>query len=82
MPGYWLGAMILNFGFTAAAFLAVFGVSLALTWPDPPWTAVWIGSMIVAVITPAVVFPWTRTLFSAMELAVRPPDAEELGTSS
>ena len=78
MPGYWLGAMILNFTFTAAAFLIVFGIALALTWPDPPWTAVWIVSMIVAGATPALVFPWTRTMFAAMELAVRPPEAEEL----
>lgn len=78
MPGYWLGAMILNFSFTAMAFFAVFGLALAITWPEPPWMAVWIGSMVVAGATPAIVFPWTRTLFAAMELAVQPPEPEEL----
>ena len=34
--------------------------------------------MVVAGVTPAVVFPWTRTVFAAMELTVRPPEAEEL----
>ncbi len=77
-PGYWLGAMILNFAFTAAAFLVVFLVALAITWPDPPWTPIWIVSMVVAVLTPFAVFPWTRTLFSAIELAVRPPEADEI----
>jgi uncharacterized protein (DUF983 family) len=40
MPGYWLGAMILNFAVTAAAILITIAASAAVTWPDPPWTAI------------------------------------------
>lgn len=79
-PGYWLGAMILNFAFTAAAFLAVFLATLFATWPDPPWTTIWVVSMVVAVAAPFAVFPWTRMLFSAMELGVRPPEPDEQGS--
>ena len=78
MPGYWLGAMILNFAFTAGAILIEITLHAALTWPDPPWTAIWIAAMALGAITPFFVFPWTRTLFSAMELAVRPPELGEL----
>jgi hypothetical protein len=34
--------------------------------------------MAFGALTPFFVFPWTRTLFSAMELAVRPPESGEL----
>ena len=74
MPGYWLGSMILNFAVTAASFLAVFVVIVATTWPDPPWTTIWVVSMLIAGITPFLAFPWTRTVFSAIDLALRPPD--------
>lgn len=76
MPGYWLGAMMLNFGITAAGILLVIVGVAAATWPDPPWRTVWITAMAIGVVVPLLAFPWTRTLFSAMELAVRPPDAE------
>jgi hypothetical protein len=79
MPGYWLGAMIFNFAFTAAAFLTVLVGGMALTWPDVPWTTLtWVGLGIGAFV-PMAAFPWSRTLFAAVELALRPPDGADFG---
>lgn len=77
MPGYWLGAMMFNFAFTAGAFLIVLVAGMALTWPDVPWsTLTWVGLAIGAVV-PILAFPWSRTIFAALELRVRPPEESD-----
>jgi len=77
MPGYWLGAMIFNFAFTAVAFLIVLGVGMVLTWPSVPWTTLTWASLGIGALTPLVAFPWSRTIFAALELAMRPTEPDD-----
>lgn len=65
---------IVSFG----ALLVAVVVGYALTTPDPPAGLLVAVAMAVAVIVPAVFFPWSRTLWSAIDLLMRPlePDDE------
>lgn len=69
---YWLGAYAINL--VAAEFVAllmVVGLILA-TLPAVPWgTVVWLG-LAGALLTPIVFFPFSRTLWLALDLYARP----------
>jgi uncharacterized protein (DUF983 family) len=77
IDGYWVGAMIISFALTAGAFIVVFLAGVAIWWPDPPYTALLIVSIIVGALAPVVGFPWSRTIFAAMELATHELEPHE-----
>lgn len=76
-PGYWLGAMIINTAVVIGVFLAGFVGAAWITWPDVPWTPILIVTMIVNLIVPVVFYPYSKTLFVALDLAVRPLSPQE-----
>lgn len=69
--GYTLGALWLNLLFaelvTAALFLSV----LAATWPQPPWDLLKVALPALALVTPVLFYPFSKTLFLALDLSVR-----------
>ncbi|WP_370328435.1 DUF983 domain-containing protein [Euzebya sp.] len=70
--GYYVGALIMNTVAVLLTFVAGFGIGLAVTWPDVPWTALtWI--LIVAVAVVAIWFyPRSKTLWIWMDLKIHP----------
>lgn len=70
-PGYWLGSMTFNLGITLGIFFVVLIGGMALFWPDPPWTALWIATIVITALAPIVIHPWSRTLWVAVERHVR-----------
>lgn len=78
--GYWVGAMILNIGGAQLLFLATFVGGLLATWPDVPWTGLWIAGIAVMVVFPAWFYPYSRTLWVWGDLWLNPRgggDAQE-----
>lgn len=71
-PGYWLGAMIINTAVVIGVFLVGFGGAAWLTWPDVPWTSILIATMVANLVVPVLFFPFSKTIFVALDLAVRP----------
>jgi uncharacterized protein (DUF983 family) len=65
--GYWLGAIAINTVVTIGVFAAAFVGATVLTWPDPPWTAITIGLVALNIIFPIVFYPWSKTLWVALE---------------
>jgi len=55
---------------------------VAATWPAPPWTLLEYGGIVMMVIAPLVLFPFSRTLFLAFDLVFRPATREELQGST
>jgi hypothetical protein len=45
--------------------------TILVTWPNPPWTLLQYGGAILMVLTPIVLYPFTKTVFLAVDLAVR-----------
>lgn len=57
-------------------------IGMILTAPDFAVLPIVIGLVIGALVVPVVLYPVTYTLWQALDLAMRPPDAEELATWS
>jgi uncharacterized protein (DUF983 family) len=67
--GYWLGAMIVAMALVIIAFSVVFLGGLALTWPDPPWTALLIATVAVNLAVSVVLYPWCMTVWMGIHHA-------------
>jgi uncharacterized protein (DUF983 family) len=66
--GYWLGAMAVNLGAAELAFGIALLLGAVLTWPHPPWVALTIISLAVNAIVPIVFYPFSKTIFIALDL--------------
>jgi uncharacterized protein (DUF983 family) len=75
--GYWLGAYFFNLMAVETVFSVWVVLVLWWTWPEPPWALFQAGSVVLMVVTPFAFFPWSKTLFLAFDLLVRPPDEED-----
>lgn len=72
--GYWLGAIAINTIVTIGVFAVVFVGWMVLTWPDPPWTAISVGVVALTALFPVLFYPWSKTLWVALELTLHPPE--------
>jgi hypothetical protein len=79
-PGYWIGSYTVNLFATEGAFAGALGAGLWLTWPDVPWTALTIVCAALAVLVPVLVFPHSKLLYLAIDLAFRPPEPSDVVT--
>lgn len=70
--GYWVGAMILNLGGAQLLFLAIFVGGMLGTWPDVPWTGLWIGGVATMVAFPILFYPYSKTLWVWGDLWLNP----------
>jgi len=72
---YWLGAYAINL-FVAEGFSVLVSISYVIAaWPDVNWNmAGWIAG-VLAVLSPIVFFPFSRTLWLAWDLSFRPHEA-------
>lgn len=75
--GYWVGAMVVIF----AMIIVLYGTwllgGLLLTWPDVPWNMLMIGGLIIAGISPLVLYGWSKTVWLGIDMAFNPARAEE-----
>jgi hypothetical protein len=71
-PGYWIGSYTINLFLTEGFFAVVFALGMWITWPAVPWTALGIVCGALAILTPIAVFPHTKLLYLAIDLAFRP----------
>ena len=75
--GYWLGAYFFNLMAMETVFSIWFVAFLLLTWPEPPWELFQITTMVLMVLVPVGFFPYSKTVFLAFDLLVRPPTEED-----
>jgi hypothetical protein len=59
-------------GIWVLAFLSV----VVATWPEPPWNLLLYGSAVLIVLAPIAFYPFSKTLFLALDLAIRPKGGE------
>jgi hypothetical protein len=50
---------------------------LLVTWPDPPWDFFQVTTIVLMVVFPFAFFPFSKTLFLAFDLLIRPPGEED-----
>lgn len=70
---HFVGAYLVNLIIAELIFAAAFGAWMISVWPDVPWGRieyVLVGAMLLA---PAVLYPFTRTVWLAADLIFDPP---------
>jgi hypothetical protein len=77
VPGQWLGSWFLNICLAQAVVVGILVAGVGVWWPDPPIVAIGVAAGIAAVVVPFAFFPWSRTLWLAIDLAMRPLDFDE-----
>jgi len=75
--GYFLGAMMVNLIAAEGLFALALVLVVVLTWPTPPWDALWIGSIVGMVVAPLALYPFSKTVWLAFDLLFRPVGIEE-----
>jgi uncharacterized protein (DUF983 family) len=70
--GHWIGALGINTIVTLGALMLTLFVSFALTWDDRRAAPIFVAAFLVAGITPFVFYGSSQTLWSAIDLAMRP----------
>ena len=75
--GYYVGALIMNMAVSLVSFVAVFGLALAITWPDVPWTLVTYICIAAMVVVPIWFYPRSKTVWIWADLTIHPYAADE-----
>jgi hypothetical protein len=75
--GYWLGAYFFNLMAVETVFTVWVVGFLWYTWPEPPWELFQVTTVILMLVTPFAFFRYSKTLFLAFDLWVRPPSEDD-----
>ena len=76
--GYWIGAVAINTVLTMVVFALVFVGGMVFTWPDVPWNALLVTTVAVNIVFPILFYPWSKTLWIALDLSIHPAEAKEV----
>lgn len=77
-----LGAITINTIVTFGAILVVLVVGMIATYPDIAALPIVAGCVAVAVVVPVVVFPFTYTIWGAIDLAMHPLQPDEVADAA
>ena len=73
----WIGAYGLNMIVSFTVLVGVIAAGFAVTYPDPPIATLLVVCLAVAVGLPALFQPIARSLWSAIDMAMRPPEPSD-----
>ena len=80
--GFELGPIALNSVFTLGLLAVGMAATFIITAPDFPVTALTLGLVVGAVVLPLLLFPFTNTLWMAVDLLLHKPDEQELAEAA
>lgn len=81
IEGHWIGAIGMNTIVTFGAVLVFVIIAVGLTIPDIPVAPLVAGNIAVAAVVPVLFYPASRTLWTAVDIAMRPLEAHEVDWS-
>lgn len=58
-------------------FAAIFLSVVVATWPSPPWDVLLYGGVILMIVAPFLLYPFSKTVFLAFDLIFRPASTED-----
>jgi len=73
----WIGSLGINTMVSFTLLVAVIAVGFAVTYPDPPVTTLLVIAVAVAALFPVFFFPISKSLWSAIDMAMRPPEPSD-----
>lgn len=71
-PGAYIGAIGINTVVSFGALLITLVVLLVVTYPDPPAVPLIAAGLAVAVLVPLLFYPFSRTIWLAIDLSMNP----------
>jgi uncharacterized protein (DUF983 family) len=80
--GFELGAASINAILTLGAIIAAAAISIAITYPEVAAAPLIVVLGIVAVVLPILLYPFTYTIWFAIELLMERPSPQELARAS
>ena len=78
--GFFLGAYVINLAIAQGLVILLAIVPLIIRMasdPDASITPFVVGGLVGAVVAPVVFYPWSKTIWTAFDLMLRPPTATE-----
>ena len=75
---YWIGSMMFNLVLSELIFAAVFVAVLIARWPNVPWDTMQWAAPLMMLAAPAALFPFSKLIWLAFDLMLRPMTAAEL----
>jgi Protein of unknown function (DUF983) len=75
--GYWTGAVAINLVVTELLFFACLAVAVIWTWPDVPLAPVLGGALALNGLFPLFFYPFSKTLWVAIDLTLHPLEERE-----
>jgi hypothetical protein len=77
LPGHWLGSWFLNICLVQTVVVLILIVGVAVTYPTPPMVVLTALTVLGALATPILFFPFSRTIWCAIDLAMRPLEFDD-----
>lgn len=77
IEGHWLGSLGMNTIVSFGALFVTMIVGLVIAYPDGGLGPLLVVTVTVAVVVPLVFFPFSKTLWSAIDLAMRPLEPDD-----
>ena len=75
---YFLGGMMFNIVLAEAVFVILLIGTIAATWPRIPWTFLQYGAPLAMLLAPIALYPFSRLVWLAFDLMLRPVTPNEL----
>ena len=75
---YFMGSLLLNFSLTGLLLLVGIALLIVSTAPDIDWDLLEWAAPLAMILLPVLLFPFTKLLWLAADLAMRPATLEEL----
>lgn len=69
---YFLGGMMFNIALAEGVFVLALIATLAVTWPRVPWSLLQYGAPAAMVLTPILLYPFSKLVWLAFDLMLRP----------
>lgn len=77
IEGHWMGSLGLNIIVSFGVLLATLVAGITLTQPEIPVGPLIAAGATVSVVVPLLFFPFSKTLWSAIDLAMRPLEPDD-----
>jgi len=73
---FFIGAVMVNFVLAELVTVLTFVAAMILMWPAVNWDALLWGTVALAIAAPIATYPFTMTLWLALDMTFRPPGRE------